>query len=545
MVGRYALVIIAASACTSPSSGVGRDAQIGADAQAGPDAIELEADARESDECAPTDDECGQSACDGTLSWAVRAGGAGWDIANDVAADTDGSVVVAGAFTLVATFGAGDPNQTSLIAEGDYDIYLARYSPDGALDWARRAGGPGNEFTDVDIAIGVDVGSAGEIYVVGEHDGDDVFGAGEPGETVVATHGLLDGFVARYAPDGSLVWAVGIGGESDERATDVAAMPDGGAIVSGWLHGVTMFESTDGTSTNAKPDGGEHDLFIARYSPDGVVAWVVTVGGPNDDFASVAVDAAGAVYASGIYTGPATFGAGEPNETTLDTTTPFYGDVFVARYSADGALEWVHRAGGDEHERVGRIEAHPDGGVVITGYFYGTAVFGPGDANETPLTSLGVDDVFIARYAPDGSLSWAKRAGGQNNDFGFGLSIAPDGGLFAAGVLEAFPHVPNAEFGAGETCATALALDGAQAYIARYTAGGALEWVRAAGSVFPERTEGRSVASAGTAAVVVVGTYDGTPTFGAGEAGSTTLPASTGGRDVFIARYRTTAPAVP
>ncbi len=50
----------------------------------------------------------------------------------------------------------------------------------------------------------------------------------------------------------------------------------------------------------------------------------------------------------------------------------------------------------------------------MTGFFAGTATFGPGEANETMLMSAGSDDVFVAKYDSTGALVWAKRAGGTD-----------------------------------------------------------------------------------------------------------------------------------
>jgi len=61
----------------------------------------------------------------GTLAWARRAGGAGQDESLDAAAFSDGSSVVTGRFTAPATFGAGEPHQTTFSTSG---AFVARYS---------------------------------------------------------------------------------------------------------------------------------------------------------------------------------------------------------------------------------------------------------------------------------------------------------------------------------------------------------------------------------------------------------------------------------
>ena len=42
----------------------------------------------------------------------------------------------------------------------------------------------------------------------------------------------------------------------------------------------------------------------------------------------------------------------------------------------------------------------PDGSTVVTGFFHGTATFSP----TTSIVSTGVQDIFVAKYATNGSL---------------------------------------------------------------------------------------------------------------------------------------------
>src|ERR1700752_1922888 len=64
--------------------------------------------------------------------------------------------------------------------------------------------------------------------------------------------------------------------------------------------------------------------------------WARQAGGPNfDQGQAIAVDDAGNSYVTGFLTGSATFGPGEPTETTLVSDTR---DVFVAKYDTAGSF---------------------------------------------------------------------------------------------------------------------------------------------------------------------------------------------------------------
>ena len=79
----------------------------------------------------------------GDLIWAKSAGGTGWDEGFAVTLLSDGSVMVTGTYGDPATFGKGEPNETTL--SGSAGIFVARYNQDGTLRWAKPAYGSGGE----------------------------------------------------------------------------------------------------------------------------------------------------------------------------------------------------------------------------------------------------------------------------------------------------------------------------------------------------------------------------------------------------------------
>jgi hypothetical protein len=168
---------------------------------------------------------------------------------------------------------------------------------------------------------------------------------------------------------------------------------------------------------------------------------------------------------TGYFNGSATFGPGEPNQTVL--TSAGSNDIFIAHYNPDGTLAWAERAGGASSyadEGLG-ITTLSDNSTVVTGNFYESATFGEGEPNQTVLTSAGTYDIFIARYNPDGTLAWAKRAGGASEyDYGYGITTLSDDSTVVTGVFEI-----SAIFGPGEPNETVLTSAGYRdIFIARF-----------------------------------------------------------------------------
>ena len=85
-------------------------------------------------------------------------------------------------------------------------------------------------------------------------------------------------------------------------------------------------------------------------------------------------------------------------------------------------LELAKRVGGSNFDFGSGIAVDASGNSYVSGFFFGSATFGPGENNETILTSAGSFDIFVAKYNSSGDLVWAKRAGGSStvNEIGFG-----------------------------------------------------------------------------------------------------------------------------
>ena len=129
-------------------------------------------------------------------------------------------------------------------------------------------------------------------------------------------------------------------------------------------------------------------------------------------------------------------------------------------------LVWAKRAGagGASFDQGLGIAVDGSGNSYVTGHFVGSATFGPGETNETTLTSAGFDDIFVAKYDASGDLVWAKRAGGTSVDQGSGIAVDGAGTSYVTGVF-----VGSATFGAGETNETTLTSAGSfEISVAKY-----------------------------------------------------------------------------
>jgi len=375
---------------------------------------------------------------------------------------------------------------------------------DGDVVWAVSAGGAGSQ-----LARNVRVDASGNSFVVGTITGSATFGSGAGAVTLV-TQGAKDGFLAKYAPDGSLVWAKRIGGASSDEVWGLALDPSGAPVVTGVFDGTVSFGVLSTLS-------GTNDMFVAKYSSLGNLSWVRAGTGPDwEQGLSVSVDGAGNVFVGGVYASTsATFGPGQvlANQGSLDG--------FVARYGPSGGLWWVNSMAGAGQDFLTGVAARPDGSVAVTGTIDQSARFGVGGSF---LPTAGSNDAFVGLFGPGGAPLWSTSVAGAGSDIGWSIATDAAGEIFVAGAFSG-----TASAGA-HSAVSAGSLD---VFVARFSGSGAALWMRGAGGAGPDFGLGLSVSGSD---VYVTGSL-----MGAGSFGSVTVGTGNGltPADGFLARLDT------
>lgn len=262
---------------------------------------------------------------------------------------------------------------------------------------------------------------------------------------------------------------------------------------------------------------GNHDIYLAKYSPTGVFQWVRTAGGSIGDYAhALAVDGAGNCYLTGEYETTTYFGS-------IKLTSRGNNDVFLAKYNTNGSLVWVRNIGGGTNNDRGLGISLSGENVYVTGRFLGKAYFG----SSTQISSGGID-IFIAKYTTAGVFQWSRRAGGSGDDEGHAISNDPSGNIYVTGYFNG-----TASFSGSSVTSKG----GTDVFIAKYNPSGTLLWVKKTGGTANDVGNAIKVDKSGR--VFVTGGFRYTSYFG-----SIPLTASGGNSDIFIAYYDANGNAV-
>lgn len=386
----------------------------------------------------PADTDEPEEVLDGSTLWARRAGGLRDDRGEAVAAFAEGGGIAAGQFGGTGVFGEGEPGEETLFAQGLRDIYVARYAADGGLEWAKRAGGTGEEFATAVAAM-----PDGSFYLTGYFEETAVFGEGDPMRTVLTSVGGFDGVVARYNANGTLAWARRFGGEGADQAMAVAPLSDGGCLVAGAFTGTITVQGATSNTVIPEPYGGL-DILVIRYDSLGRPIWSRRAGGAGDDVAhAIATMSDDSYYLAGVFTDVAGFGGSGSSLSILnaygydeeDEATHDNMDAFVARYTREGALRWVRGAGGPGTDAAYDLGVTAEGRCLIAGSFENTAYFGLGYALSQDVRSEGGSDLFAAQYNDLGDFRWVASGGGPQDDIGSSVVAFEDGSCAVGGAF--------------------------------------------------------------------------------------------------------------
>ncbi len=360
--------------------------------------------------------------------WVRRMGtGVFNDFAGDVAIDPGtNDVLVSGYFTGIATFDGGANPALSLTTRNDFDAFLARYTQAGDLLWVVQGGGP-----EQDTGRGVVVDASGDAWWTGSFTGAATFGAGASAVTLMS-RGSSDGFVARIARDGTLRWAVALGGADSDDARDVAlfplaapGVPAAEAYVVGTFRGVSFF------GTAVRQSRGLSDVYVARLDGAGQTTWAEPIGGAGNDYGRAVSFGLGAVAPSSVFV------TGSFEETILVgqdvLTSAGFSDVLVAALApGTGAQQRGLRGGGTGFD-IGNDVSGAGGAfgdvvlpiAYVTGTTNGDATFTSSDGNApVTLAGRGFDDGFLVSWLPQLPYSNVRvhGIGGANADRGYGVA---------------------------------------------------------------------------------------------------------------------------
>ncbi|MFX1499879.1 MAG: SBBP repeat-containing protein [Promethearchaeota archaeon] len=154
---------------------------------------------------------------------------------------------------------------------------------------------------------------------------------------------------------------------------------------------------------------GSDDAFIAKFDSTGNSLLNITWGGSDSDSGNaITVDTSGNIYITGH---TESFGEGSD-------------DAFIAKYDSTGNSLLNITWGGNDSDSGNDIALDSSGNIYITG--------------TTESFGAGIHDVFIAKYDSAGNSLLNITWGGNDWDYGLGITLDTAGNIYTTGFTESF-----------------------------------------------------------------------------------------------------------
>lgn len=331
-------------------------------------------------------------------AWPVAAVSGGVFLSGFISGDADS--VTFGSFTVLNT--------------GHYtQLFVAKADATGHYLWTVSSQGA-NVFP---VAMAAD--AAGNLYILGKYEGT---------SCTIGTDTLTDStytfmcFAAKIDPTGHVVWTRNVAPQTSGTGISTGG---GSVYITGNFKtstltiGSTLLTNHDPTTTSTGA-GGTTDVFVARYAADGTPLWAESAGGDStDNVWALAAAEDGSIYIAGKYLSD-TFYTGATNLARAGG--------FFMKYDSNGHYLWADTM--SSHIAVNAMTCGPHGGVYTAGSIDTDMITG-----TDTLVNAGFEDAFIAKYDNNGSIIWARSAGGNRYDIVNSISTDLCGRLWLCGQM--------------------------------------------------------------------------------------------------------------
>lgn len=395
----------------------------------------------------------------------------------DVARDSSGNLYVVGQFQ--DRFVVGSTTLNSQSGVNDTDVYVLKYSAQGSLLWAKSGGAKSSE----DKAMGVDVDSSGNVYVVGSMAGNQ---SGSFGTLTVSNKGNSL-FVAKLDTNGNWQWVRADAPAPSQEVRSKIKVDSGGNIYVSGSSGTGSFGSLTFKTQ------GPFAMYVAKLNATGSWQWLATNTGKLPSAAHhLALDKAGNVVVAGS------------SQTETYDSLPFKSngesDVFVGKVNPQGKWLWVQSLGSTFRDEAKSIAIDAQDNVYVTGHFQDKITVG-----TTTYTSQGIQDIFLGKLNGSGAWQWLSTAGGMSEDHALTLELDGQGNTYVGGFV-------NDKASFGSLTIQSIGLRRAL-YVARADSKGQWDWVKSAQTEDMMDSELTGIKIGGTGRLYVAGHFTGDLTF--------------------------------
>jgi gliding motility-associated-like protein len=402
--------------------------------------------------------------------------------AMDIETDAQGNSYVTGYITGETSFGVAVSFPS---AQGNGDIYVAKYGSNGVLIWVKKFGG---NFSDRGYDLALD--NSGNIFITGQFYGTVDFS----GQSVSSNSNSKDIFLIKMTNSGSVLWAISEGGSGAENAYGITCDGSGNVILTGQYEGSGVLISQNFSSTLDPITGlASYDLFVSKYDGNGNGLWVKTgIAKYEDRGLAVTTDSQNNIYMSGQFSDTLTFAGQTYNNGA-------YNVGLVVKLDPNGALVWFNTLRGGFCLPYD-LEMH-NNALFITGDLKGNLIYSNNGNSQQTISSYS-RSIFVLNTALTGSKNWVNTIGSENDVSARSISIDSNNDAFVTGYFTC----SLTEFHQTQTAAY-RSVGFKDAYLWKVKNGGGFDYLKTFGSKLDDVGHGVSILQ-GTGPVICGGSTE-------------------------------------
>ncbi len=349
----------------------------------------------------------------GQIVWLKAISGTATESAVNIVLSNDGNYF----YVSGTTNGTTNFDGNLISSAGGLDVFIAKYSVDGTLIWTHNSvSGAGNQGNG-----NIMIDASGNIVQLGTFISVATFYGGT---TLSDASGIRQNFLAKYDPNGNLLWAKQIQDDNVSTFAKTISVCSNGYFISGNYQGNLLLDV--GTITSS----GLNDGFLYKTDLNGNGIFLRKIEGNGDDIIwKHTSDNNDNQYLTGYFNSVRL----KIDSTGVDTSKRVLNnvgsgtnDLFVIKYNSSGILQWVRTAGTSGNDYSYNIDV-TNTDVILTGSFSGLISF-----DNFSLTNLGASDAFVAECNSSGQFINAVKAAGKTDDYGKAIKYSSTGRNFVA-----------------------------------------------------------------------------------------------------------------
>lgn len=221
------------------------------------------------------------------------------------------------------------------------------------------------------------------------------------------TSDSFDGFLLKLTVDGDFLWLQSFGGGGDEEVTGLSIMENGDIAVAGLFDSKTLKLSSSITVENEEE---QVDMFVARLDGLGNTLWAFGLGNASMRPRDLEVLSDGSLLVGGFYNGLNTdFDPGVGIFQMNPAVSSTY-NGFVLKVDGGGHFIWAMQFPSDDQSDVKHLGSDDQGNIFVSGEYIEAVDLDPDDTEAfvPPIPPLDRTGTFIVKLNSGGELIWGQ-----------------------------------------------------------------------------------------------------------------------------------------